>query len=894
MVDALVSFVIERLGEYVIREVEFFRGVKGEVESMKNELEWMHCFINDAQKKQVNDDTIRRWVLDIMDIAYDCEDVLDEFIFKVHNEGIPDTLSVDQATTSERRQRFLTFLEKICCIICSKTRQQIDLYGIGKQIERLKGRLNDVSRRRQSYNLQDINNNIEGESSARGRLNSLRRISSFQLEEMNVVGYDDDTRTLLAHLLDKKKPQSFVISIFGSGGSGKTTLAGKLYHHAEIKNNFSHRAWVSVSQHYDTKDLLQRIIYSFNKDRDLPKMSKVDMTNEESMGRYLKKSLEGRSYLVVIDDIWHKEAWDSLKRAFPAENNGSRVIMTTRIRDVAERVDDSTFPYALRFLRPDESWQLFCTKAFKNSHVDQGLEQLGREMVQKCGGLPLAIIVLGGLLASKTRKEWSEIRKHIWNDMVNQNIEITYLLALSFDDLPSELKVCFLYLGLFPEDHEIKIRKLIRLWVAEGLVLQKGENTMEELAENYLDRLINRSLVQIGLTSRGRIFTCRVHDLLRDLAIRKAKELNFFCTKHETQNLVESTTSRRQAFYPGRNTPLLLQHCSLLSRSLFFFGQSSFLDLPKVCIGFRVVRVLYLDNCYFENSNNLPEEIEKLIHLKYLGLRNTSILHLPSSIGKLQSLQTLDLSTTREHGGRIQIPSEIRMLTELRHLIGCFDTKLKIDNLTKLQTLKNVHGWVWTQIKTEKLVNLRELRIYWNYPTKNGEVTLDSIANLKSLRILSITLFDGSSYFGSLEPLSHCEHLQDLNLEGIILNLPENLHELVPNLECLSLDGSNLKDDPMPKLEKLLNLTHLQLGFDSYRGRKMTCSANGFPRLEILNLCPGPLLNKWDVEQGAMHVLRDLKIVVHPEKGLSKWVRSINTLKLSARVHLERDTICRL
>ncbi|XP_031261666.1 putative disease resistance RPP13-like protein 2 [Pistacia vera] len=211
--------------------------------------------------------------------------------------------------------------------------------------------------------------------------------------------------------------------------------------------------------------------------------------------------------------------------------------------------------------------------------------------------------------------------------------------------------------------------------------------------------------------------------------------------------------------------------------------------------------------------------------------------------------------------------------------MGHFTENLPIDNMTKLQTLKYVKVSAWNQVKKKRLVNLRELKIFGDLHARNDKFTFDSIANLKCLRILSVALQDPSiGHFGSLEPVSHCEHLQDLHLEGTIHNVPENLHELVPNLECLSLERSNLKDDPMPKLEKLLKLSRLHLGWGSYVGRKMICSAKSFLRLKILNLCLK--FDEWEVKEGALPVLGDLKIFEGTELIIPERLRSINILIL--------------
>ncbi|KAL5833951.1 hypothetical protein ACOSQ3_017625 [Xanthoceras sorbifolium] len=866
MVDAVVSYVVQRLGDFLIREAVFLRGVNNEVKWLKDELGWMQCFLKDAEEKQYGDALISKWVSDIRELAYDIEDVLDTFHLKVHGRA------------DDRRPKLGCF-PSVCCIY-NIGKENVSMYNMGKEIEELKNTINDLSRRRELYGLRDSGNRGEGiRNSTVGRLRELRRSTSFAVEE-NVVGFEDDSHLLLAKLLDAD-PWRLVISIYGMGGLGKTTLARKLYHNSDVKARFMNCcAWVSVSQDYTTRDLLRRIIKSFNISKkmteDLEKRKDLEMMdlekmNEEDLGRYLYESLQNRSYVVVIDDVWDKEAWEILKRAFPDNKNGSRVIITTRSREAAERSDERTYAHKLQYLPPRESWQLFYEKAFQNLKADDELEKLGRQMVQKCDGLPLAIIVLGGLLSTKKPQEWRVVRDHIWQRLKDDSVEISNLLALSFDDLSYQLKQCFLYIGLFPEDFEINVEKLIHLFVAEGFISQDEDHTMEDVAKDYLDQLINRSLIQVDKIRWGRVATCRVHDLLRDLAIEKAKNLNFVYmyddVKHSHTSSIISSCSR-QAVYSNEMSPWL-QECNPRLRSLFLFDTSQ--QLVAICSKFSSLRVLVVGFAMEKNQQMFAEVVGKLIHLKYLRLEGTRFDLSSWSIFNLQRLQTLDLCKMKYY---VKLPAEISKLQELRHLIGKFSYgSLPIDSLTKLQTLRYVHNENWIEIKTEKLINLRELWLHGYM--KEHVFTFDSIVNLKNLRILSVTIDDDKS-FASVEQLSHCPHLIDLRLWGKIdQNLPEDIHELLPNLECLSLGESQLDHDPMPLLEKFSNLMILDFGPRFYHGEKIICTAKGFLRLEIIRFDVINEIEEWQVEEGALPRLRGLWIRDDSELTIPERLRSI-------------------
>ncbi|KAJ0048888.1 hypothetical protein Pint_16379 [Pistacia integerrima] len=238
--------------------------------------------------------------------------------------------------------------------------------------------------------------------------------------------------------------------------------------------------------------------------------------NREDMEEELSKHLEGKRYLIVLDDIWNKEVWDDLKAAFPDEKNGSRIIFTTRFKDVALHADPRSPPYEPCLLNEENSWELLSRKAFPGLNAMASLppwsKELGNQILKKCGGLPLAIVVLGGLLSRKeaTYSEWLKFVQSLQWQLTKDPAKCADILKLSYQELPFYLKSCFLYIGLFPEDFEISARRLIMLWVAEGFVQPRGEEQLEDVAEDYLEELIGRSMIQAATRkSNGRIKTIR-------------------------------------------------------------------------------------------------------------------------------------------------------------------------------------------------------------------------------------------------------------------------------------------------------------------------------------------------------------------------------------------------
>ncbi|KAK3032793.1 hypothetical protein RJ639_035896 [Escallonia herrerae] len=335
-------------------------------------------------------------------------------------------------------------------------------------------------------------------------------------------------------------------------------------------------------------------------------------------------------------------------------------------------------------LDEDQSWKLLSKKAFPpNIAGSRGgcqpeFEKRGKAMASKCQKLPLALVVLGGLLAAKrSLKEWEEVESNMnahlkkYQKDTDPHGGVYGILSLSYYELPYYLKPCFLYFGHFPEDWEIPMKKLIRLWIAEGLVPSQfpklsEEDTREDLAERYLAELVNRCMVQvgtIGLGGRGYNF-CRIHDLMRDLCVSYGREENFLHIVQPRDTMSGSTSPSQFENSKSRKLRrIAIHHVNVFQtherlhenypkiRSLLYFRfqQSPFLmkDNEQIFMWkkFNLLRVLDLEGSEFEKKV-LLREIGGLILLRYLSLRFCNLTTLPESMGNLQSLYTLDLRDT--------------------------------------------------------------------------------------------------------------------------------------------------------------------------------------------------------------------------------------------------------
>ncbi|KAH0774460.1 hypothetical protein KY290_011597 [Solanum tuberosum] len=468
-----------------------------------------------------------------------------------------------------------------------------------------------------------------------------------------------------------------VVTIVGMGGMGKTTLATKLYSDPYIMSRFDIRAKATVSQEYCVRNIL------------LGLLSLTSDEPDDQLADRLQKHLKGRRYLVVIDDIWTTEAWDDIKLCFPDCIKGSRILLTTRNEEVAEYASSGKPPHHMHLMNFDESWNLLHKKTFeKEGSYSPEFENIGKQIALKCGGLPLAITVIAGLLSKIGQRldKWQRIAENV-SSVVSTDPEAQCMrvLALSYHHLPSHLKPCFLYFAIFAEDEQIYVNKLVELWAVEGFLNEEEGKSIEEVATTCINELIHRSLIFIhNLSFRGTIKNCGMHDVTRELCLREARNMNFVnvIRGKSDQN---SCAQSMQCSFKSRSRISIYKEEELAwcrnseAHSIIMLDRFKRVTLE---LSFKLVRVLDL---HFTRCPSFPSGVLSLIHLRYLSLCfnpclqqyrgskeavPSSIIDIPLSISSLCYLQTFKLYSPfpYEVGYPFILPSEILTMPQLRTL----------------------------------------------------------------------------------------------------------------------------------------------------------------------------------------------------------------------------------
>nr|UBY07136.1 NBS-LRR disease resistance protein [Dasypyrum villosum] len=818
--------LLGKLADLLANECGRLKRVRREIRSLKAELAGMHGALIKYTKLENPDDQVKEWVSLVRELSYDTEDCFDKFIRHLGDGERHDNSFKEYLRKMARRLKTLGARR-----------------GIASQIDDLKLRIKQVKELKTSYKLDDI------ASSTLGHVTVDPRLAALFAEEAHLVGIDGPRDDLAKWMLEEesKQPRK-VLSIVGFGGLGKTTLANEVYR--KIQERFDCHALVSVSQKPDTKKIIKDLISQMSSNSEFTKdMESWD--EQKSIGK-LRELLQDKRYLVIIDDIWSISAWKAINCAFPENNSSSRIITTTRILEVARSCcpDPADQIYEMTPLSDLHSQRLFFNRIFGSEEgCPDMLIEVSNAILKKCGGLPLAIISISGLLANRSRvkEEWEKVKRSIGSDLNrNQSLEgMKNILSLSYNDLPPNLKTVLLHLSNFPEDYVIDRERLVRQWIAEGFISEERGRSCQEVAESYFYELINKSLVQpVDIGYDGKVQACRVHDMMLELIISKSIEENFITVVNGSQTVWgNSQCSIRRLSIQDIDQELAselakkdLSHV----RSFVITASRCIKQLPSLT-KFETLRVLDFEGCRGLAEYDM-NGMENLFQLKYLSFSRTGISELPSGIVILHDLETLDLRDTKIK----DLPARIIELTKLQHLLGGFcqwKIPVRIGNMTNLREISGFDinmSSVGSVEELGSLINLKVIHVRCEESQEcksHAEMFHSSLCKLGSYKLQSVWI-DGSNsalfeLLDSWSPLPSYLQIFGMGTTTYGLSkLPKWITPALTSLACLNINLSVITEEVLCILGELPALLCLNLYTDTVHKDRLVLQGRGFQCLK--------------------------------------------------------------
>ncbi|KAM4097688.1 hypothetical protein ACJW30_07G020800 [Castanea mollissima] len=799
LLSALVSTVVRNLNTSALQEFGVAWGLGAELDKLKSTMSTIQSVLQDAEEKQWNSKAITDWLRKLKDVARDADNVLDEFA----TEALMRKVEREKGATSQVSSFF------------SLRNRLIFRMKMAHKLKNVRDRLDVISKERSEFHLSEgvINTEV---------IDVQRRKTCSRVNESEIYGRDEEKEKIIEVLVPNVSDDQdnlAIYAVWGMGGLGKTTLAQLVYNDVRVEKHFELRIWVCVSDDFQIIRLVRAIIESIDG-------SGCNLLELDPLQQHLQEKLRGRRFLLVLDDVWNEnhEEWDCLKHMLTCGAKGSMLIVTTRNETIARMMATLHPIHRMGCLSEDDSWSLFKGRAFGMGRVEEKseLESIGKEIVKKCGGVPLAIKALGSLVSLKSRKsDWESVEKsQIWDLPIGNN-SILLALKLSYHHLPPHLRQCFAFCGVFPKDHKLEMNKLIQLWMANGFIPFRGPLELYDFGVDIFNELVWRSFFQDVKEVYPVYVTCKMHDLMHDLAqsimsheclaVESGKDfevagriihmsydldslqaisLNEDLCKVRSLRTCLGTSDRKASlpFFLKQKYLRVLDFGSRVQgvpRSINNLKHLRYLDMSRSNIKVLPIsttcllnlQTLKLDSCY--SLCKLPKGMKYMKNLMYLGITNcSSLTRMPEGIGQLTCLQSLSCFIVGKEKGY--------QVSELKGL--------NLRNKLTIKELDNVRNSV--EAKNANLIgkqNLHSLSLVWQRDNKSHvldhvEDVLDGLQPHSNLKELSIYNYHGSKIPAWIQDSVLCD-LVEISL--IFWERCEHLPTLgkLPFLKVLNITG---------------------------------------------------------------------------------------------------------
>lgn len=653
------------------------------------------------------------------------------------------------------------------------------------------------------------------------------------------VGLSDRLDQIVNELIDLQ-PKLKIVSLFGMAGIGKTRLATEVYQHPNVNQEFDLRVWTRIGPNFQIKKVLVDVASQIN---GKPRNSYIQQ-DRKTLSELVYKSLSGQRFFIVLDDVWSTGAWDEMKRWFPLEENGSRILLTSRLEEVAEYPTTTSNSHKLPFLNDEESWNLLWRNVFDEMSFPPHLEKAGRKIAEICEGLPLLILAVAEILRGvedKSEEYWNEVANKKTNTFPYAYDSISEQLLLSYEYLPQYLKACFLYIGVFPQNSEIHVTKLVNLWIVEDFLDSNEFESFEGLAVECLEKLVSQSLVIVCSRSIGDgIKSSKLHSAYWHLCVKEAGKNKLFHVLSKLGDGSEGNMESHHRLSVQNNILFAIKevHGSMAAtsraRSLLCTGEEHDYEVP-LCLNLVLLQVL---DALAIRLYEFPTEVLKLLQLRYLSLTYNG--KLPPSVSKLRKLERLII---RKHHN-------------IKILRGSKSGDQEQNNIKFLRESTSLPNEIWD------LQELRHLRIMGSNlpdPTKGAELrnllafhadahsctekVFRSIPKLKRLGVKIELQPDGAETLNCFEHIGLLSELESLKCVVVnprfktqVVAPPHHLANLPQHLKKLSLNGLAYSWDYMSVIGSLPNLQVLKLQCCAFQGSEWETKAKEFPSLEFLLL----------------------------------------------------------